>query len=107
MKLAVKLMSNKKNEQPESAFPKGVSKPALRALASVGVTRLDQLTRFTEAELLALHGMGPKAIRIIKAELLTKGKSLAKEWRTDGLKRAGLSYTLYLNPNLAQGLLGR
>jgi len=72
-------MSNKKNEQPESAFPKGVSKPALRALASVGVTSLDQVTRFTETELLALHGMGPKAIGIIKAALLAKGKSLSKD----------------------------
>ena len=33
------------------SFPKGVSRPAIRALASVGVTELDQLTRFTEAEL--------------------------------------------------------
>jgi len=68
-----------KKEQSEGAFPKGVSKPALRALASVGITRLDQVTRFTETELLALHGMGPKAIGIIKAALLAKGKSLSKD----------------------------
>jgi predicted flap endonuclease-1-like 5' DNA nuclease len=72
-------MPGRKEEQPEGAFPKGVAKPALRALASIGVTRLDQITRFTESELLALHGMGPKAIRIIKAALLAKGKSLAKD----------------------------
>jgi hypothetical protein len=56
-------------------FPKGVAKPAIRALASVGVTRLDQAARFTKAELLALHGMGPKAIRLIEAELRARGKS--------------------------------
>ena len=61
-------------EKPE--FPKGVAKPAVRALSSVGVVRLDQVTRFSEAELLALHGMGPKAIRLIKEALRAKGKSL-------------------------------
>ncbi len=63
----------------ESAFPKGVSSPALRALASVGVGRLDQVTRFSETELLALHGMGPKALGLIKAALRAQGKSLAEE----------------------------
>jgi hypothetical protein len=72
-------MPGKTKAQPEGAFPKGVSKPALRALASVGVTRLDQVTRFTEAELLALHGMGPKAVGIIKAALLAQGKSFRKD----------------------------
>ena len=63
----------------EPAFPRGVASPALRALASVGVSRLDQVTRFSETELLALHGMGPKALGIIKAALRAQGKSLANE----------------------------
>lgn len=58
-------------------FPKGVSNPAKRALASVGVTELDQLTRFTEAELARLHGMGPKALGILRAALAERGKALA------------------------------
>ena len=62
-----------------SEFPKGVAKPAQRALASAGVTRLGQLTRFTEAELLALHGMGPKAVRLVKEALRAQGKSLARD----------------------------
>jgi hypothetical protein len=49
----------------------------MRALASLGITRLDQVTRFTEPQLLALHGMGPKALGIIKAELRARGKKLA------------------------------
>jgi hypothetical protein len=61
-----------------SAFPKGLGKPALRALASAGLDRLDQMTRVTESELLALHGMGPKAIGIIKTALRAQGKALAK-----------------------------
>jgi len=51
----------------------------MRALASIGVTRLDQVTRFTEAELLALHGMGPKALKAIKAALHARGKALARK----------------------------
>jgi predicted flap endonuclease-1-like 5' DNA nuclease len=71
-------MPTKTNVNLASAFPKGIGKPALRALASAGLDRLDQMTRVTEGELLALHGMGPKAIGIIKAALRTQGKALAK-----------------------------
>jgi hypothetical protein len=72
-------MPSKTNEQPESALPNGIAKPALRALASVGISRLDQVTRLTESQLLALHGVGPKAIGIIKAALGAQGKSLAEQ----------------------------
>jgi ribosomal protein S18 acetylase RimI-like enzyme len=61
---------------PATPFPKGVAQPAVRALASVGVKRLEDATRFTEAELAALHGMGPKALGIIKDALRAQGKSL-------------------------------
>jgi hypothetical protein len=71
-------MPSRTKGKVESAFPKGVGNPALRALASVGVRRLDQITRFSEAELLALHGMGPKAVGILKAALRAQGKSLAR-----------------------------
>lgn len=65
-------------ERSEAAFAKGVARPAVRALAGVGVTHLDQATRFTEGQHLALHGMGPKAIGAIKAALQAPGKSLAE-----------------------------
>jgi predicted flap endonuclease-1-like 5' DNA nuclease len=71
-------MPTKATRPSESAFPKGVGRPALRALASVGVTRLDQVTRLTEEELLGLHGMGPKALGIIKAALRRQGKAFAR-----------------------------
>ena len=62
----------------DSPFPKGVSRPAQRALASAGVTSIDDLTRFSEAELAALHGMGPKALGLLKEALAMKGKSFRK-----------------------------
>lgn len=56
-------------------FPPGVAKPAQRALASAGYTHLDQLTKARESDLATLHGMGPKALAILKAALAAKGKS--------------------------------
>jgi hypothetical protein len=50
-------------------FPPGLGQPALRALASAGYTRLDDLVSVDEADLLKLHGMGPKAVRIIRTAL--------------------------------------
>lgn len=54
-------------------FPRGVSKPALRALLAAGYQRLEQLTKISERDLLKLHGMGPKAVRILRAELKAQG----------------------------------
>lgn len=56
----------------ESELPKGLSKPAIRALANAGITDLEQLTKISEAELLKLHGMGPKAIELIRKTLSEK-----------------------------------
>lgn len=57
----------------EVSFPKGLAQPALRALAAAGYTRLDQLAAAREEDLMALHGMGPKAMTILKSALLARG----------------------------------
>ncbi|MFN2196345.1 MAG: hypothetical protein ACK2UW_09510 [Anaerolineales bacterium] len=44
-------------------LPEGLAAPAQRALDGAGYTHLEQLARVTEAEILVLHGMGPKASR--------------------------------------------
>lgn len=59
-------------------FPKGVSQPATRALATIGVTKVEQLVKHREADVAALHGMGPKALGILKAELEATGRSFRK-----------------------------
>jgi hypothetical protein len=61
-------------KQDTSDLPK-TSAPAQRALESIGITTLKQLTEITEAELLMLHGMGQKAVRILREELKAKGWS--------------------------------
>ncbi len=59
-------------------LPAGLSQPALRALSAAGYARLDQLMTVTEADLLKLHGMGPKGIRILRAALEARGLSFAE-----------------------------
>ena len=57
-----------------AAFPKGVSGPALRALHRAGVRSVADLARWTEAELAALHGMGPKALDQLRGALAAAGQ---------------------------------
>ena len=48
-----------------SDLPK-IGKPATRALAAIGITTVAQLKKkLSEPELLALHGVGPRAIKIL------------------------------------------
>jgi hypothetical protein len=61
----------------ESDLPK-TSAPALRALNGAGITRLEHLTSFTEAEITKLHGMGPKALGILKEAMQARGLSFKK-----------------------------
>lgn len=46
-----------------------IGRPAHSALAYAGILTLDQLTEYSEKELLALHGFGPKALGILKQVL--------------------------------------
>ena len=62
-------------DDPAQDLPPGLGRPALRALTAAGYTRLDLLTRITEADLQKLHGMGPKAIGLLRAELAARGLS--------------------------------
>ncbi len=49
--------------RPEGTpLPRTIGAPATRALRVVGVTSLEEVTAWTQAELLALHGVGPIAV---------------------------------------------
>lgn len=54
-----------------------MGRPANAALVSNGITTLDQVATMTERELLAIHGVGPKAVAILKAELEKHGRNLS------------------------------
>jgi predicted flap endonuclease-1-like 5' DNA nuclease len=57
----------------DTEFPHGIGKVAKRELAANGYTTYQQLTKTTPKELLAIHGVGPKAVRILGEELAAKG----------------------------------
>jgi hypothetical protein len=71
-------MNTKNSKSQETDFPRGIGNPATRALKAAGYSQLKQLTQVTEAELLKLHGVGPKAIRILRETLEAKGMFFAK-----------------------------
>ena len=50
-----------------------IGQPAHRALQANGINTLKQICSFSEKELLALHGIGPKAISILKEALQKEG----------------------------------
>lgn len=70
-------MGNATRNTPESELPK-LSAPANRALEAADYYRLEQFTEVTEEDLLKLHGVGPKAIRILNEHLKERGLSFRK-----------------------------
>lgn len=57
-------------------LPKSIGRPATQALAEAGLTTLERVATRSEADLLAMHGVGPKAVRILTETLEAQGKSL-------------------------------
>ena len=64
-------MSDTKTPLPKT------SQPAERALLTIGIDHLEQLDGKSEREITNLHGMGPKAMRILKAAMNEKGLAFA------------------------------
>ncbi len=56
-------------------LPASLGRPATRALAGAGITTLDAVAERTREELLALHGVGPRAIRILGEALAEQGRA--------------------------------
>lgn len=60
-------------------LPKAIGAPATRALIAAGFTSIDQLAGADRAKLAALHGVGPRALRIIAETLAARGLAALKE----------------------------
>ncbi|MBP1989910.1 DNA-binding protein [Paenibacillus eucommiae] len=71
------------SDESESDLPKGLGKPATRALTNAGYLKLEQFGKVTEAEVLKLHGMGPKALGLIRLALAEKGLTFANSSKED------------------------
>ena len=67
------------SEPIESDFPAKIGRPATSALLHAGYTHLAQLTKISAAELQQLHGMGPKAIRLLGEALAAQGIAFAPD----------------------------
>ncbi|MBN1453686.1 MAG: hypothetical protein JW963_21910 [Anaerolineales bacterium] len=72
-------MRTLKNNHQESDLPAKLAKPAQRALAGAGIHSLEQLTKFSEAEIKQLHGIGPNALKQLRIALNAKGLSFASK----------------------------
>jgi hypothetical protein len=59
----------------ESDLTPRIGRTALRALALDGYTRYEHLAAAEGADLLRIHGVGPKAVRILEEELAARGLS--------------------------------
>jgi hypothetical protein len=69
--------ASKPRVRPGTDFPHGIGGPATDALRLAGYTRLKQLAKVSEADLLKLHGVGPKAISVLRAALAERGLAFA------------------------------
>jgi DNA-directed RNA polymerase alpha subunit len=67
-----------KENKPAPGFLTLLSAPARRALENNNITTLHQLAKFTEAEILQLHGMGSKSLPALQAALKKEKLSFKK-----------------------------
>lgn len=60
-------------------LPLGMGRPAHRALVHAGYLNLEQISKLRASELGKLHGVGPKAIGIIRQALDARGLSFKED----------------------------
>ena len=65
----------KQRDEEQKDFLPQLSAPARRALQNSGIKTLQQLAKFTMAEILQFHGIGKTAIPILQKTLKEKGIS--------------------------------
>lgn len=64
-----------KENKPESGFLSKLSSPARNALVHEGIDTLQKLSKFTEKEILKIHGIGRASLPIMKTSLEENGLS--------------------------------
>ncbi|WP_419887495.1 RNA polymerase alpha subunit C-terminal domain-containing protein [Neobacillus niacini] len=66
------------DKKPKSGFLSQLSAPARRALEKNGITSLQELSTYSEKEILKFHGMGPASLPKLKSALSEEGFSFKK-----------------------------
>ncbi|MBS4218419.1 RNA polymerase alpha subunit C-terminal domain-containing protein [Bacillus sp. FJAT-49711] len=61
--------------KPDNGFLSLLSAPARRALENNGVTSLEELSQYSEKEILHFHGMGPASLPKLRSVLNENGLS--------------------------------
>ncbi|XOK64063.1 RNA polymerase alpha subunit C-terminal domain-containing protein [Paenibacillus elgii] len=61
--------------KPDNGFLSLLSAPARRALEHHGITSLQQLSQYSEKEILQFHGMGPASLPKLRTALQENGLS--------------------------------
>ncbi len=64
-----------REQKSDNGFLSVLSAPARRALENNGITTLQQLSKYTEKEILQLHGMGPASLPKLRSALKENGLS--------------------------------
>ncbi|RID82428.1 hypothetical protein D1953_18305 [Peribacillus asahii] len=64
-----------KENKPESGFLSKLSSPAKNALVNKGIATLQKLSKYTEKEILKIHGIGPASLPIMRTSLEEEGLS--------------------------------
>ena len=59
--------------RPVGDLPDAIGKTASRELAHHGIDSLEKVASHSRKQLLSIHGVGPKAIRILSESLARKG----------------------------------
>jgi hypothetical protein len=60
----------------DAELPRNIGAPATRALTAAGCAQLNQLANVPVSEQKKLHGVGPKALRLLQEALEQQGMSL-------------------------------
>ncbi|MGY6741614.1 MAG: RNA polymerase alpha subunit C-terminal domain-containing protein [Cecembia sp.] len=69
-----------KEKRPQEGFLALLSSPARSALVEyLGIDTLDKLSKYSEKEILKLHGMGKASLPILRKALAEKGLSFKEE----------------------------
>lgn len=66
-------MATTPDVRPVGDLPNEIGKTAARELSLNGITSLEQVANHSQDELLAIHGVGPKAVSILGEALAAKG----------------------------------
>ena len=95
----MKAIKNKANTTGPSAgafSTIGLSKPAQRALAGKSINTLKQLSKYSEKEILGLHGIGRTAIPVLKQAMKSAGLFFRKKDVSPVSKKKPVSVNEYL-----------